>query len=260
MDNASRESRPSGMTTNPRISVCIAAFQGEKYIAAQLRSILAQLSDNDEVVVVDDHSSDGTCSIVRSVADSRVRLIERTTNQGPAKTFQEALLQASGNIIFLSDQDDIWLPEKVTAVLKAFEENPKVTMVVTDAALIDEGENRVGQSYYRTRGKFRVGVFSNVIRCKFLGCTMAFRSELISKALPIPDGVGMLHDFWLGAVNSMTDGGTVYLDIPLVLYRKHSGAVTAGELGLKTQLHIRANLVKTSLKFWMRRRFWRRQD
>jgi glycosyltransferase involved in cell wall biosynthesis len=238
----------------PKISVCMATFQGERFVEAQLRSILTQLSDTDEVIVVDDHSSDATCEIVRGLGDTRVRLIERTANQGPAKTFEEALLRASGSVVFLSDQDDLWAPGKVTRVIEAFRINPGVTMVVTDAALIDENGKDTGVSYYASRGSFRSGVLSNVVRCKFLGCTMAFRSELIAKALPIPDGIGMLHDFWLGAINSMTDGGTLYLDEQLVLYRRHAGAITAGPLKRKTQLHIRANLVRSVVKCWIRRR------
>ncbi len=236
----------------------MATFQGEKYVAAQLRSILTQLAESDEVIVVDDHSSDGTCAIIRALGDARVRLIEHTTNQGPAKSFQDALWKASGAVIFLSDQDDIWAPEKVRKVLEVFDRSPGVEMVVTDAMLIDEDGNRVGDSYYGLRGRFNSGVFSNVIRCKFLGCTMAFRSELVARALPIPEGIGMLHDFWLGAVNSMTGGGTLYLDEPLVRYRRHAGAVTAGALKWKTQLRIRVNLVRASAMFWIRRKFGRR--
>ena len=119
---------------------------------------------------------------------------------------------------------------------------------------VGEGE---GISYYGSRGSFRTGVVSNVIRCKFLGCTMAFRSELVARSLPIPDGIGILHDFWLGAINYMTDGGTLYLDEPLVLYRRHAGAVTAKALSRTTQLHIRANLVRSVVKFWLRQKFRR---
>src|SRR5260221_10250717 len=100
-----------------KISVCMAAFQGARDIGAQLRSILVQLSENDEVIVIDDHSSDRTCKEVRALGDTRVRLIERDTNQGVAKSFEEALSHASGAVIFLSDQDDLWAPRKFPIVL-----------------------------------------------------------------------------------------------------------------------------------------------
>lgn len=242
----------------PKISVCMAAYQGERYIAAQLRSILDQLSENDEVIVVDDHSSDKTCDEVRSLGDARVHLVEHGTNQGVAQTFEEALSLTTGSVIFLSDQDDLWVPGKLAAVLQAFESNPDATLVVTDAMLMDEDGNRIGDSYYASRGRFRSGFLANLIRCKFLGCLMAFRSKLLLKILPFPHGYDVLHDIWIGIVNSVTSGETLYLDKRLVWYRKHSGSVTAGRLTRMRQLQIRWHLFNAVLKFWIKDRLGRR--
>lgn len=244
----------------PKVSVCMAAFQGERYVAAQLQSILIQLSDNDEVIVVDDHSSDRTCDEVRSLGDARIRLIERPVNQGVAKSFEEALSHATGSVIFLSDQDDLWAHGKVPIVLRAFESNPRVTLVVTDAALIDEDGNALGDRYYASRGRFSSGVLSNLIRCKFLGCTMAFRSGLVPKVLPFPHKFDVLHDMWIGIVNSMTSGNTLYIDEPLVCYRRHSGSVTAGQLTRRRQLQTRWHLLKVVLSFWIKDRLGRRVE
>jgi glycosyltransferase involved in cell wall biosynthesis len=241
-----------------RISVCIAAFQGERFIAAQLRSILAQLTEADEVIVVDDHSSDGTCDQVRSLSDSRVRLIERLSNQGVALTFEEALSCATGSLIFLSDQDDLWVPGKVATVWQAFERNPDVMLVVTDAALIDEDGNRLGASYYASRGRFHPGFISNLIRNKYLGCLMAFRSGLLPKILPFPRGYDVLHDIWIGVVNSVTSGNTFYIDQPLVWYRRHSGGVTSGKLTRMRQLQTRLHLFTAVMNLWIRDRLGRR--
>lgn len=231
----------------------MAAYQGERYIATQLRSILDQLAEEDEVIVVDDHSSDQTPEQVRSFNNRRIYLFENRTNQGVAKTFQQALSRATGDVIFLSDQDDIWAPTKVTSVLQVFERNPAVTLVVTDAALIDENGFQLGGSYYTSRGRFSPSIFSNLIRCKFLGCLMAFKSELIQKALPFPDGCGdVFHDFWLGTVNSLICGQTCYLDEPLVLYRRHSHAVTRAKLNLARQLRIRLGLLQAIVAFGAR--------
>jgi glycosyltransferase involved in cell wall biosynthesis len=255
-----RECIQAPMTNErPKISVCMAAFQGQRFIAGQLQSILDQLSENDEVIVVDDHSSDGTPDEVRCLGDPRVQLIERTTNQGIAKTFEEALSQATGNVIFLSDQDDIWMPGKVTKILRAFERNPNVTLVATDALLIDEAGNPLGSSYYESRGSFRSGFLANLFRSKFLGCTMAFRSKLVPKILPFPRGCGdVVHDFWIGVVNSITTGNTLYIDEPLVRYRRHSAAATGGTLTRKRQLKIRFELICAVVNFWTRDRLGRR--
>jgi glycosyltransferase involved in cell wall biosynthesis len=234
-----------------RISVCIAAYEGERFIAAQLRSILAQLSDVDEVIVVDDHSSDKTCEQVRCLADSRIRLIQNDDNQGVAASFERAISVASGKIIFLSDQDDVWMPGKVNAVLRVFEAQPRTTLVATDAVLIDEEGKPLGR-YYAQRGTFRSGLFANLIRCKYLGCTMAFRSELIAKVIPFPTGSDVLHDIWIGVVNSISSGTTCYLDEPLVWYRRHAAAVTGSHLSLRRKITIRLHLVKAILYFCAR--------
>jgi glycosyltransferase involved in cell wall biosynthesis len=97
-------------------------------------------------MIVDDHSSDRTCDQVRSMGDSRVRLIERLSNQDVALTFEEALSRATGSVIFLSDQDALWAPGKVATVWQALRRNPEVMLVVTDAALIDGDGNRLGAS------------------------------------------------------------------------------------------------------------------
>jgi glycosyltransferase involved in cell wall biosynthesis len=235
-----------------KVSVCMAAYQGEKYIAAQLQSILVQLSAGDEVIVVDDHSSDRTRDQVRLLRDPRIRLIERSANQGVAKSFEEALSHATGSVIFLSDQDDLWDAEKVTTVMEALESNPGVTLVATDAALIDQDGKELGSSYYAWRGTFRSGFFSNLVRNKFLGCTMTFRAALLPKILPIPGGGDILHDIWIGAVNSATSGGTIYIDKPLVRYRRHLNSLTVRKLTGARQLRIRAQLLKAVISLWMR--------
>jgi len=232
----------------------MAAFQGERYVAAQLRSILVQLSENDEVIVIDDHSSDRTCEEVRTLGDARVHLIERDTNQGVAKSFEEALSHARGQVVFLSDQDDLWAAGKAATVLQAFERHPEVALVATDAALIDEDGVRVGSSYYAARGRFRPGFLSNMIRCKFLGCTMAFRSELLSRVMPFPRECDVHHDIWIGVVNAITSGTTLYIDEPLVCYRRHSGNVTGSKLSSMRQSRARWHLLKAVANFWVRER------
>jgi glycosyltransferase involved in cell wall biosynthesis len=234
------------------ISVCMAAFQGERYIAAQLHSILAQLSEKDEVIVVDDHSSDRTCDEVRAVGESRIRLVARTTNQGVTKSFAEAISLASGSIIFLSDQDDLWTPGKVAKMLRAFEDKPEVTLVASDACLIAADGTHLGDSYYGERGKFRSGFWSNLIYCKYLGCTMAFRSELVSTVIPFPTGDEILHDVWIGVANSVSGGGTYFVDEPLVWYRRHLATVTGRKLTRWRQLWIRLQLLRWAIRLKLR--------
>src|SRR3954463_2208062 len=99
----------SRLSSRPKVSVCMAAYQGERYIALQLRSILDQLCDDDEVLIVDDASKDCTCGEIEAVQDPRIVLIRNGANRGVLRTFETALTRSSGDIIFLSDQDDVWL-------------------------------------------------------------------------------------------------------------------------------------------------------
>lgn len=206
--------------------MCIAAYQGERYIALQLRSILSQLSTDDEVIVVDDASTDGTCREISALQDPRIFLIGNATNRGVLRTFETALSRSGGDIVFLSDQDDLWLPQKVETVLGAFAHDSDLMLTASDATLIDENGNQIGDSYYATRGRFREGLWSNVLLCRFLGCTIAFRSALLRSALPFPQATLVHHDVWLGCVNALVGGKTKYIAEPLVAYRRHSTSVT----------------------------------
>jgi glycosyltransferase involved in cell wall biosynthesis len=219
---------PAGVSTQnePVISVCMAAFNGERYIADQLHSILMQLREGDEVIVVDDASTDGTREAVRGLHDSRITLICNPANRGVLQSFGAALAHAGGDIVFLSDQDDLWLPGKVETVLKAFAQDPDLVLVASDATLIDEQDRPIGDSYYAERGQFNSGLWNTLLKCKFLGCTMAFRAALLSRALPFPNAPLVHHDIWLGCINAMNQGKVAYIPRPLVAYRRHSTNVT----------------------------------
>ncbi len=242
---------PDVFEERPGISVCMAAYNGERHIAAQLQSILSQLAATDEVIVVDDASTDGTRECVRLLNDSRIQLIEHSKNQGVSHTFEEAISAASGKILFLSDQDDLWEANKVSLTLRAFQLCLEADVAVSDAALIDQNNALLGSSYYAQRGSFRSGVLSNVFRCSYLGCTMAFRSRLRATILPFPPGAEVFHDLWIGAVNSLTGGRTLYIDHSLVRYRRHGGNATGNRrLTLAHKLRIRWTLCRSLVRSW----------
>jgi glycosyltransferase involved in cell wall biosynthesis len=233
------------------LSVCMAAYQGESYIGLQLRSILPQLSDEDEIIVVDDASTDATCEEVAALRDSRVVLIRNPENQGVLRTFETALSRSSGRIVFLSDQDDLWLPQKVETVLEAFANDPALMLVTSDAMLIDEGGATIGASFYAKRGKFQSGLWSNLLIGKFHGCTMAFRSVLLETALPFPPGRLVHHDTWIGCVNALIRGKTQYIPEPLVAYRRHASNVTGRvKLGNYTRFKMRSQMLFGLLALW----------
>lgn len=237
----------------PSISVCMAAYNGDRYIEAQLQSILKQLRAKDEIIVVDDASTDKTKDVIASLQDCRIRLIEHDENQGVLRTFEEAIRAASGEIIFLSDQDDVWTPNKVLATLQIFQLYPDADVTVSDASLINDEGAPIAPSYYAQRGRFHSGVLANITRCYFLGSTMAFRSRLRSKILPFPIGQPILHDLWIGLVNSLIGGRTVYIDRPLVYYRRHEFNATGNkQLSIARKVRIRWGACRSVVAFWFR--------
>jgi glycosyltransferase involved in cell wall biosynthesis len=197
----------------------MAVYNGAAFLSTQVESILSQLDAKDELIVVDDASQDDSMRILRQMRDPRVRVHRNERNLGVLATFERALGLAGGDIVFLSDQDDVWLAAKVAKVLQVFISDPRATMVVTDALVIDEHGQTVNPSFFSVRGDFSPGFARNFIKNKYVGCTLSFRRAMLRKFLPIPPDVPM-HDVWFGLLNDIY-GSTRYIDEPLIAYRRH---------------------------------------
>jgi len=206
------------------ISVVMATYNGSNFLPAQIASVLAQLTPEDELVVVDDASSDDTVDWLNSLSDSRLQIYENLSNLGVLESFERGLSLARKPIIFLCDQDDVWLPGKRATFVAAFERDPHILVVVSDAELINANGVVTAPSFMATRGGFSGSVLSTLIRNRYLGCSMALRRELLDLALPIPRWIPM-HDMWLGAIGRIF-GKTYYIPIPLMQYRRHGGNVS----------------------------------
>lgn len=201
------------------VSVVMATFNGSAYIEQQLRSILCQLGENDEVILVDDFSSDSTLDLVNEFSDVRIRVHRNLANIGVRRSFEKAISLATGDIIFLSDQDDVWQPEKVARFTEIFASKPDVTLVLSDARVIDKNGREIVKSFFERRGGFVPGVVANLIKNRYLGCVMAFRRIMIDRILPFPSSIPQ-HDMWIGLVNAVY-GKAHYIPIPLIDYRRH---------------------------------------
>lgn len=237
---------------SPQVSVCMATFNGERYIAEQIQTILSQLASTDEVIIVDDASQDRTIDIINEIDDSRIHVIRNEQNSGVLAAFERAIRAAAGQVIFLSDQDDLWIADKVSTVLRAFESDVKADIVTSDAELVDESGAPLGPSYFAQRGRFKSGLFANVCRCRYLGCTMAFRSRIRDRILPFPTGKDVLHDLWIGATNAIAGGKTLYIDRPLVKYRRHRSNMTGNSaLTLVRRIRIRWDLCRSLAAAWV---------
>lgn len=204
------------------ISVCIATYNGASYVRLQLESILSQLPENAEVVVADDGSTDGTLDVIHSFGDSRIRILPQSEHLGPTCNFERALQDAKGDVIFLADQDDIWTPGKVSQMLAALE---KASLAVHDASFIDGGGlPLVALGSMWSRRPYKSGVFRNWFKNTYTGCCMAFRRELLEKALPFPKDLPM-HDQWLGLMAERYFSVVAVRD-NLIQYRIHEKNAT----------------------------------
>ena len=101
-----------------RISVCMACYNGEKYIEEQILSILPQLNESDELIIIDDHSSDNTGKIVQELKDNRIKYVFNEKNLGVNRSFEKAIKKAKNDYIFMADQDDLWTEGRVERMLK----------------------------------------------------------------------------------------------------------------------------------------------
>jgi len=198
------------------ISVCIPTYNGEKYICQQLQSILPQLSEIDEVIVSDDRSTDRTLDIVKSFNDSRVKIYTNTNNQGVVFNIENALMRAKGTMIFLSDQDDVWIENKVETCLQYL---TSADLVVSDCYVTDESLNIVSDSFYEiNKSKFnRLNAF---VRNPYLGCCIAFNSKVLNDILPFPKKIPM-HDIWIGNVAAFVYQ-VKFIPEKLIYYRRHT--------------------------------------
>jgi glycosyltransferase involved in cell wall biosynthesis len=200
----------------------MATYNGERYVEEQLESILTQLSENDEVIVVDDGSIDQTRGRIAAFRDPRIQLFVNDRNRGVLASFERALRNSSGEIVFLSDQDDIWQSEKVSVVLEAFAKDPEVMVIVSDSSVIDENGSVLAASYYSTRTPFTTSIIGNLVHFRYQGCSMAFRRQLFPDLFPFPYGFDVLHDIWIGLRTTISGHKTLFLHCPLFQYRRHS--------------------------------------
>ena len=232
----------------------MAVFNGRRYLEEQLRSILTQLANDDEVIVVDDCSVDGSVDLIRHIDDPRITLLLNNANSGPTASFERAFSLAKGKYIFLSDQDDIWKPDKVAVTCKIFDSSNSL-VVVSDAHVVDADRQIIMESLFRLRGS-RAGFWRNLYKNGFVGCCMAVRSDAKPFLLPFPKSIG-LHDEWIGLCASIA-GHVEFTAHQLIDYRRHAANLTHLARGsLASMLRKRLSLLLILAKRLPRILLWR---
>lgn len=214
-----------------KVSIALASYNGERYIAEQIDSILASLAQagvaDYEILVSDDGSQDKTIDIVKKYISngSKIKLL-KGPQQGVIANFENALQACQGEYVFMSDQDDVWLPQKVQKLLELFEQDPELTCIVHNVEIVDGSLADTGDSFFTIR-KSKGGLIYNLIKNRFMGSAMALRRSALAKVLPIPKDVPM-HDQWIGLINEI-EGKTLFLEDILGLYRRHGDNVSSYE-------------------------------
>lgn len=200
-----------------KVSVAMATYNGEKFIKEQVDSILSQLGPNDEIIVSDDRSTDNTIQILKGYNDSRIK-IHTNKGKGIIPNFENAIYYCENDIIFLCDQDDVWLPNKVQVIKDYFKEHKDVNLILSDCYVTDGNLKVTNESFFQIRNS-KKGILRNIIKNSYLGCAMVFRKELKQIILPMPENTPM-HDMWIGVLAEMT-GDVLLVNDRLFYYRRH---------------------------------------
>lgn len=203
-----------------RISVCLAAYNGAAFIREQLETILPELTSSDEVVVVDDASTDSTVDVVEELADDRIRIIALPHNVGYVRAFERALTESRGRYIFLSDQDDHWLPGRVEAMIGVLRSKD---VVASNFGFFGHDPRAIESRRLQARDDDRrwrdllllwVGVMP------YYGCAMAFRREAVAQILPFPPFLRETHDQWIAMIGLLS-GSIAHLEEDTLVRRLH---------------------------------------
>lgn len=217
----------------PAISIALCTYNGAKFLLAQLESLAAQTRPPDELVVGDDCSSDETVQILDDFAARAafpVRVAVNAENLGSTRNFEKTILRCGGDIVFLSDQDDVWLPDKIARAAAEFERDENVGMIFTDAEIVDENLNSLGRQLWDFSFSTQMrqlarqkGILTVLFRQSTVtGATMAFRASLIGSFVPIPvDIPRVIHDEWIALVIAL-QAKVVFLEESSIKYRQHS--------------------------------------
>jgi glycosyltransferase involved in cell wall biosynthesis len=207
-----------GNLARPTVSIAMATYNGAAFLNDQLQSILEQDLLPDELIVCDDGSKDSTVDILNKFqkhAPFTVKTFENSDNLGYTKNFEKAMTACSGDIIFLSDQDDYWYRNKIQRMVSVMNNHPGVMVVICDMVLADQdltpmGSTQLGniESFDRKQDRF------------VTGCGTAVRSDWLRVALPFPDS-GIRHDSWIHRL-ALAASSRKIINEPLQLYRRHT--------------------------------------
>lgn len=243
------------------VSVAMATYNGSAHVAEQLASILGQLGPRDEVVVVDDASTDDTVAVLSANGDPRVRVVESPVNRGYVRAFEAALGATRGDVVLLSDQDDVWLPGRRDAMVQALRDHQVVATNLVTLGGPDALRGPFGQADWklgpRDDGRPVANLVGIIAGLKpYYGCAMGVRRDALATVLPFPPHLVESHDLWLAMYGNLV-GSIAHLDRRTLARRLHDdNATPTRPRGPRAVLVSRTRLVRALLT--LRRRLRQR--
>lgn len=217
-----------------KVSVSVATYNGERFLADQLDTLRSQLQEPDEVVITDDGSADGTCAeasayIARFHPDDSWKLIRNEENKGYARNFLENCVAATGDVVFFCDQDDLWETDKIRTMVKTLEEHPEIDLLASNLRPFyeEEGARQFDDKVLaemKDDGSVDRFNTANGFHLKRSGCTMCFRHSFLDEVMPYWEP-GWAHDEFLWKMACVTDSCAI-LQRFTTNRRMHSGNAT----------------------------------
>ena len=236
-----------------KVNILLSTYNGEQYLKEQVKSIQDQTYQDWQLLIRDDGSTDGTVEIIQELVaqDERIRFINQGAieNLGVIKSFHTLLKYEKADLYCFSDQDDVWLPDKVESMLQYL---LQYDLVVSDCKVVDAELNVISQSFFMGRSSGK-GFWKNLIKNTYLGCCIAFRKEVLGYILPFPRNIAM-HDIWIGLSVEM-HSNSFFLPRQLILYRRHGSNVSFGGEGSKYSLMYKIKYRLCMLFYLLKRKY-----
>lgn len=242
-----------------KISVCMATYNGARFVCEQLDSILYQISHNDEIVIVDDCSKDNTVDLIRAYSDTRIRIFCNSENLGVNKTFEKAISLACGEYIFLSDQDDIWCPGRMKTMKDALDIS-NVLLVSTLFSCIDGDGNTCStlspMLHSLDSNRYIRNIFGIFLKKRsYYGCAMAFRYELKKIILPFPFYIES-HDLWIAFAANICCSN-LHLEYCSLLHKVHGENASIVKRNIIRKINSRIIFLISIIHLYLRKYMWK---
>jgi glycosyltransferase involved in cell wall biosynthesis len=216
-----------------KVSIALCTYNGEKYLAEQLESLVNQTKQADEIIICDDCSNDQTASIIKQFEGKLpIRFYRNESSLNVIKNFEKAANLCSGNIIFFCDQDDVWEANKIAILTDFFIQNPTIDLLFSNSELVDDQLNPLPKNLWESvrfwekqQADFQNNKAIDVLLHgnRITGCTMVVSKKLIQQATPFPIDIdkGFIHDYWLAMV-AAHNSTIAMIDLKLTKYRQHA--------------------------------------